>query len=149
MLQLLLPALIPSWRFFDRVGPAPAVEFALGRVADEPASEWHEVHPRPTRVSVGLMLTRVFWNPRWNEFLYLTSCAERLLDEPSPNRAAHLWMRVADIVRATHGAATTAGDRFLRVRVVEVTRAGDRLVRQVRFVSNAHRLYGADDGHTR
>ena len=142
MLQLLLPALIPSWRFFDRIGPAPRVEFAVVNSADQSDSEWSEVRPRPVRVSPGAMLGRLFWNPQWNESLYLVSCAERLLDDPSHARAIDLWMRVAHIVRAEHVGGTDSGHLLLRVRIVEVMREHGRVVSEVRFVSEAHRLDG-------
>ncbi|MGE0591673.1 MAG: hypothetical protein AB7G23_00935 [Vicinamibacterales bacterium] len=128
MLQLLLPALIPSWRFFDRIGPAPRVEHVLlgasgGRqtTGPEPGTDtsgprWREVHPRPATVSPLAMLRRLFWNPRRNEALYLVSCAEALLEDPSPARAAHLWEQVAGIVRAEHRA--TGPDTRLQIRVI-------------------------------
>lgn len=145
MLQLLLPALIPSWRFFDRIGPAPCIEFAVGVTPDDAGADWQELRPRPVRVSAGAMLVRLFWNRRWNESLYLVSCAERLLDDPSPARATELWTRSADIVRADHRPGAAADKGFLRVRVVETTRENGRVVRHVVFVSEAHRLDGVDE----
>ena len=100
MLHLILPALIPSWRFFDRIGPAPRIECAASSTADDSRAAWREVWPRPARVSPGEMVRRLFWNPRWNQSLYLVSCAERLLEDPSHERVRELWMRVADVVRS-------------------------------------------------
>ncbi len=153
MLQLLLPALIPSWRFFDRIGPAPRVEYALlwasgGRQAGEPepgtlarggtgsgagtdtqagtqtgsatdasGRRWREVHPRPATVSPLAMLQRLFWNPRRNEALYLVSCAEALLEDPSPARAAHLWEQVAMVVRAQSPSSAPDADTHARLQV--------------------------------
>jgi len=31
------------------------------------------------------MSGRMFWNPSWNESLFLVSCAERLLQNPTPH----------------------------------------------------------------
>lgn len=138
MLHLLLPALMPSWRFFDRIGPAPSLEFALTASRDGAGSHWQALRSRPIRVSPARMIAGLVWNPRGNESLYLVSCAERLLDDPSPARADRLWRRVARIVRDDE--ATAASDLFLRVRVVETVREDGRLVRQVAFVSGPRRL---------
>lgn len=145
MLQLLLPALIPSWRFFDRIGPAPCIEFAVGVTPEDAGGDWQELRPRPARVSAGAMVVRLFWNRRWNESLYLVSCAERLLDDPSPERATELWTRCADIVHAEHRRGTAADRGFLRVRVVETMRENGRVVRHVVFVSEAHRFVDVDE----
>ena len=141
MLQLLLPALIPSWRFFDRIGPAPRIEFALCETADDTRLRWQEVRPRPDHLAAGSLFARLFWNPRWNEFLYLVSCAERLLDAPSPGRVTALWTRVAHVVRSDRTAAhSITHASHLRVRIVTVMREHDRVVRHVPFVSDAYRL---------
>lgn len=136
MLQHLLPALIPSWRFFDRIGPAPHLEFALTTSTSDVQAEWREVRPRAARVPIHVMAGRLFWNARGNETLFLMSCAERLLDRPTAEVADDLWTRVADIVEAD--VATLAPSaRFLRIRIVEVRREGTELVRHIPWVSQA------------
>ncbi len=80
---LLLPALIPSWNFFDVIGPSPRIEYALLAAPDDGAGDWREFRPRPERLSIPAMLGRLFWNPRWNESLFLVACAERLMREPA------------------------------------------------------------------
>lgn len=92
--QLLLPALIPSWNFFEAVEASPRVEYAL---LNQPAgaADWREFRPRPDRLSVPAMLGRLFWNPRWNESLFLVTCAERLLDEPTAHSEDEIFRRIA------------------------------------------------------
>lgn len=80
-IQLLLPALIPSWRFFKTVAPSPRVEFRLHR--GPRVTPWREVMPRPAHVSLRQMLTCLIWNPDWNLHLFLVTCAERLAEAPS------------------------------------------------------------------
>jgi hypothetical protein len=135
MLRLLLPALVPSWRFFDRIGASPRIEYALSSVADAADSQWTEVRPNPARVSAPAMVGRLFWNPRRNETLYLVSCAERLIESPSPARGLRLWTHVADLLRVDGRATPDA--RFLRVRVIEARREDGQLVEWLRFVSEA------------
>jgi hypothetical protein len=137
MLQHLLPALIPSWRFFDRIGPAPHLEFQLTASPDRVSAEWGAVHPRRARVPAILMLARLFWNPYGNEALYLVSCAERLIDDPSDAGADDLWQRVADIVERDNAHASVGP--FLRVRIVQVMREGDRIIHHVPWTSAARR----------
>lgn len=144
MLRLLLPALIPSWRFFDRIGPAPRIDYALSETPDD-VPAWNEVRPRPAHLSIGTVLARLFWNRRRNEALYLVSCAERLVEEQTQWRARELWTRVADIVREESGASarirSTARtphrtrSRWLRVRIVESMREGAEVVSDVVYES--------------
>lgn len=150
LLASLLPAVIPSWRFFDQIGPAPHIEWSVApRLTPGPAEEdierwspWQPVDSPPAHVTMLIAFARLFWNPRRNESLFIASCAERLLDDPTPARADLLWTRVADIVRRTRssgGPAETVA-RALRVRIVEVTRDGDRLARDVVYCSPARPL---------
>lgn len=81
-LRLLLPAIIPSWRFFDAVTASPRLDYALTRRPDD-AQEWQPFRPRPAVLTPAAMLRRLFWNPEWNEDLYLVSLAERLVGDAS------------------------------------------------------------------
>ncbi|QHQ37147.1 hypothetical protein [Algicella marina] len=81
IIRLLLPVLLPSWRFFPEVGPSPRIEYRLlehGRTG-----EWQPAWQRPGRLGPAAMLRRLFWNPDRNACLYATACAERLALDPS------------------------------------------------------------------
>ena len=95
MLFLLLPALIPSWRFFKTVEPSPRVQWTC---IDEGARQWQEFYPRPDTVSPLRMLRRMVWNPHWNEALYLVSLAERQTIAPSEHSKREITRRVADLL---------------------------------------------------
>ncbi len=41
------------------------------------------------------MLGRMVWNPRWNQSLYLISCAERLLENATPHSEKEIRDRIA------------------------------------------------------
>lgn len=136
--KLLLPALIPSWRFFDFVAPSPRIEFALLTSAQETAADWREFRPRPARLSVLDMLRRMLWNPRWNESLFLVSCAERLMENPTRHSADEILSRIrADLARGGRAAGAPA---FLRFRLVFVSRRGEELQKEVTYVSPVHRV---------
>ena len=135
-LALLLPALIPSWRFFDVIAPSPRIEYALSPGPDV-GGVWREVRPRPNRVSPATMAWRLLWNPRWNETLFLVSCAERLADEPTAHGEDEIYRRIAaDLWRADDA----DGEGWLAFRLVFVSRDGDALVREVLFEPAPRRL---------
>jgi hypothetical protein len=132
----LLPALFPSWRFFDSVGPSPRVDYALtaaGRDIGE--ADWREFRPRPARVTPARMLLRLFWNPIGNETLYVVRCAERLLEGERGFVELELRRRLARAARRGElgPAAQTAQDLALRVRAV--SRRDGRLVEEVVYVA--------------
>ncbi|MCD8519774.1 MAG: hypothetical protein LRY57_00355 [Alphaproteobacteria bacterium] len=93
-LQLLLPALIPSWRFFDTIAPSPRIEIALLPDEKAEAAHWREFHPRPERRSPLTILKSLFWNPRWNESLFLVSCAERLMNGEEDFAREEIFRRI-------------------------------------------------------
>ncbi|MEH3045592.1 hypothetical protein [Sphingomonas adhaesiva] len=132
-LRLLLPAIVPSWRFFDAVGDSPRIDYALLAAPDGDTMDWIEVRSRPATASPGAMLRRLVWNAEWNEALFLTSLAERLLTSDDPRTVAHsereLLLRVARRCTADPSA-------WLRLRIRLVRRDDERVV----HVSDACRL---------
>ena len=51
-LALLLPALIPSWRFFDTITLPPRIEYSLLKTTGELSNRWQEFRPRPSHLSI-------------------------------------------------------------------------------------------------
>ena len=66
---------------FPAVGPSPRIQWAFA----SGDATWHELRPRPRVVSATSMLRRLFWNADWNDKLFMVSCAERILDNPTPH----------------------------------------------------------------
>ena len=136
-LKLLLPALIPSWNFFDVIAPSPRVEYARLRSIGDASGDWRAFRPRPERLSPWAMLTRLFWNPSWNETLFLVSCAERLTDEPTAHSEDEIFKRIAaDLAREPADEARP----WLCFRLVFVSREGGSLVSEVLFQPAPRRL---------
>lgn len=135
-LRLLLPALIPSWNFFDVIAPSPRVEYALtASAADAPDAlgEWQAFRPRPEHVSVAAMLSRLVWNPRLNETLFVVSCAERLIDHPTDHSQDEIFRRIAaDLARQPDAALLPA---CLSFRLVFLSREGEAIDSEVLFQS--------------
>lgn len=126
LLQLVLPALVPSWRFFKAVAPSPRVELRIEKPSGW--SDWAEARPRPTQVTPVTMAKRLFWNPAWNEALFLVSLSERAIVEDDPFPAAEIAARVG---------ARLGAVRF-QYRLVFVERQGGTLARAVAYESPVH-----------
>ncbi len=125
VISLLLPALIPSWRFFKSVAPSPRVEYRV--IGGPDARDWQEDRPRPASIPADTVLRRMVWNPQWNEQLFLVSCAERMIEEPSQHSLDELLTRVARVLDAREG--------LLQIRLVFIAREGDALVKTVEYES--------------
>ena len=137
-LALLLPALIPSWNFFEAIAPSPRLEYALTPAADAPPGPWREFRPRPDHAPLATLLRGLVWNPRWNETLFLVSCAERLIQAPTRHSEDEIFARLAaDLARGADGPPTGP---WLRFRLVFVHREGEAIIREVRFVSEPRPL---------
>ena len=135
-LKLLLPALIPSWNFFELIAASPRIEYAQLQSRGEAAADWCEFRPRPQRTSFAAMLSRLLWNARWNEALFVVSCAERLLAEPTDHSQDEIFHRIA----ADLAERQEALGAWLRFRIVLVNEDEGAIAREVAFVSDPRRL---------
>lgn len=132
-LALLLPALIPSWNFFDVIAPSPRIEYALAPSAKPPAEGWTAFRPRPQRTPLSVMLARLLWNPRWNQSLFLVSCAERLINAPTDHSQDEILARIAADLRREGAGRADAG--WLSFRLIFVSREGETIQSEVLFQS--------------
>lgn len=114
------------------IGPSPRIEYARLASPDAAPAAWTEFRPRPPRVSPLAMLGRMVWNPRWNETLFLVSCAERLVDHPTAHSEDEIFRRLAADIRED-------GPPWLAFRLVFLTREADEIRREVLFQSQPRR----------
>ncbi len=132
-LKLLLPALLPSWRFFEQIAPSPRMEFTVLNAAREAPGEWQEFRPRPAEISYCAGLKRLFWNPKWNESLFLVSCAERLIQNPTEHSLREIVKRIrAELARRAVAVP------YLQFRLVFLSRDGKALQKHILFVSDVY-----------
>ena len=124
-LKLLFPALIPSWRFFDEIAPSPRIEFALLQTSEDKSEQWQEFRPRPASLSPAEILRRLFYNPRGNENLFLVSCAERLMQNPTDHSVQEISKRIAREISAP----------YFQFRLVFVEREGQALEKHITYLS--------------
>jgi hypothetical protein len=128
-LKLLAPVLFPSWRFFDTIAASPRIEVIRLTAADEAVGDWQPFRPRPQKLSYAAILHRLFWNPDWNETLFLTSCAERLLENPTEHSVREISTRIAADL------AAEVDRPSFRFRLTLVSREGDALRKEFAYVS--------------
>lgn len=141
-LKLLLPALIPSWNFFDVIAPSPRIQYALLKTEKETPLEWFEFRPRSMRLSVIQILHRIFWNPRWNETLYMVSCAERIMENPANclHSENEILNRIISNLIEENSPNHTSTATHLQFRLLTLQRQDSKLIQEVIFHSRIHKL---------
>ena len=119
------------------IAPAPRVEYALLASPGDTRGTWREFRPRPEEVSLATLLKRLVWNPRWNQTLFVMSCAERLAEDRTPDHSeTELFKRIAaDLAVEPQEPARP----WLCFRLVFVSRDGEGLTEEV-MVQPAPRL---------
>ena len=132
-LKLLLPALIPSWNFFDIIAPSPRTQYTLLNQPTEIPANWQLSRPLPEDVSFTQMLGRMPWNPSWNESLFMMSCAERLLDYPTRHSEDEILKRIARDISS--GGKDSVINKYLQFRIMLVSRAAGTLVEDLAYES--------------
>lgn len=137
-LKLMLPALIPSWRFFYEVAPSPRIEYALSPTAQNKTQKnWQEFRPRPDHLPFTSMLHRMLWNPRWNESLFLVSCAERYMEFPTDHSYHEILNRIKrDLINQKETDLTATP--YLQFRLVFVKRENTDIQKDILFESSIH-----------
>lgn len=133
-LQLILPVFFPSWRFFSGIDPSPRVQYALLASETQNPTVWLAFRPLQHHINLIQAIQRLFWNPKWNETLYINSCAERLFDGYSTMRAKEIMRRILAAIH--HGEIQLKdNERFIVFRILALARQGQALIETLVFVS--------------
>ena len=144
-IPLILPVLIPSWRFFKSIEPSPRVQWAFTQTGGDAATNWQEFRPRPAYLSPLQMLRRLFWNPVWNESLFLVSCAERIQVEPTEHSINEIRRRVAqEITQVQIKSADENKTPTFQFRLVFVHRDGAQISKEIVFLSEPFAVTDGD-----
>lgn len=144
-LKLFLPAIIPSWRFFDIIAPSPRIKYRLSNDIKNHKTQWKDFRPRAD-VPFYKMLIRMFWNAQWNEFLFVVSCAERLIENPTLHSENEIFKRIAtDIIHSrsqeVDDKVTISPNTYLEFRIQLVHRDNDTLLEEIVFESKKRLLF--------
>lgn len=134
MLNLILPVIFPSWRFFSGIGPSPRIQYAFLESESAEAEEWFEFRPSIKEVGFKRGLFRLFYNPEWNETLYINTCAERLFEGYSSMREQEIMKRLLAAVRAGE-IAVKPHCAFFTYRLVALMREEQGIVQPVTFTA--------------
>lgn len=140
-LKLLLPAIIPSWRFFDIIAPSPRIEYARLTHIGEEVLIWQEFRPRPSSLSIPSILKRMFYNPHWNENLFLMSCAERLLAHPTRHSLDEIFKRLT--TELSKDPDQLMDTPYLQFRLVVLFRQDNEIIKNIAYVSETRDGFGA------
>ncbi|SLN50102.1 hypothetical protein AQS8620_02150 [Aquimixticola soesokkakensis] len=144
LFSLLLPVLLPSWRFFKTVAPSPRIEVARFERGSDGAwvqvQDWQAFRPAPRRLSFGALVAQIFWNPDRNAQLYLVSCAERMIAaQEEGRRCARSFNEISARLSEALWQAPRTGRAPLaafRFRLIFIWRAGQELRHDVDFTSD-------------
>lgn len=132
-ISLILPVLIPSWRFFKAVEPSPRVQWTMFDPEETSEPAWQEYQPRPKSVSVLQMIRRLFWNPAWNDALFVVSCAERIALGEMAHSITEIQRR---IIRDISRLQPDLYGEMLQFRLVFVHHDNTGFVQDVVFLSD-------------
>lgn len=146
-LKLLLPALIPSWNFFDIITASPRIQYTLLPDENETDCSWTEFRPRPQSLSITENCRRLFYNAKWNESLFLVSCAERILSNSSPQQVRHSENEILErISNALHQTENTNHAQYLQFRLLYISREQNKLVEVVAYQSRKYAFSSPSSG---
>ena len=127
-LSLLLPVLMPSWRFFALVAPSPRIEYTFLHGHGDKAEHWQAFRPIPSKIGFLETLERLFANSHWNDSLFLTSCAERYLQDESRLHYDYIVSRLRGDLIATR--PSHLAHSHFQFRLVLVYRDRDDLIQE-------------------
>jgi hypothetical protein len=132
-LSLILPVLLPSWRFFQTIEPSPRVQWALLSKGGAAVGDWQELRPRPMSVTARQMLVRLFWNAPRNDALFVVSCAERITENPTAHSINEITRRILEDL--THGAEGNAAS-VAQFRLIFISRDDTGICQDILFQSD-------------
>ncbi len=140
ILKLLIPALVPSWNFFDIITASPRIQFTLLGAENESPREWHEFRPRPAHLSLLQMLGRLFWNAKWNESMFVVGCAERLIEHPTQHSENEILQRIINDIMEKPSSGQRMDATHLQFRLLTIERRGTTLQQEEVYYSRIQPL---------
>lgn len=122
---------MPSWKFFHEIAPSPRIEYAaLSSEKEKP--QWQELRLRPETCKFWDYLISIFYNPNWNQALYLNNCAEQLIINPNEHALQDIFDGILEHAQINSD--------FLQFRLVFIHRKDDELSKEVLFISEVEEL---------
>ena len=128
----------PSWQFFKEIAPSPRIEFRLLEYIDE-NPPWIAFRPRPEKLSILSHLYRFFYNPEWNETLYMTNCAESLIVEATEHAGTEIKNRIK---RYLVKEGYELENKFFEFRIIFISRKESNLHAHVLYQSSLDHISG-------
>lgn len=122
---------MPSWRFFDEIAPSPRIEYRQLQGKDEKIDNWQNLSIRPEKISPYQTIFSLFHNPQWNNYLYINSCAENLMQEPSVEKEQEL-------AKATLATIKNTNINYFQFRLLFICREGQELKTYTGYISKIY-----------
>lgn len=138
-----MPVFIPSWRFFNEIAPSPRVEFSLLKTQNQEPHNWQEFRPRPNKVSFLENIRRLFFNPEWNETMFVTACAEQQIINPEKSREEEIMWRIKNELKQS--SENFDQSHYLQFRLVFVSRQDGELRKDILFKSRVEKISGGKE----
>ena len=86
------------------------------------------------------MMMRMLWNPRWNESLFLTSCAERILENPTLHSEDEILNRIMRDILGNNAGTQVNTATHMQFRLLVIQRHGSQLQHTIAFHSRIQTL---------
>ncbi len=137
-LKLLLPILIPSWRFFKEIAPSPRIEYRLLRSTTDEGL-WQRLELRPKKLTILQTIKSLFFNPYWNEALFITNCAEQLIINYTEFGEQEIAKRIISILERRQ--LDLKSSPYLEFRIVFLSKHDSKLEENVLFTSEQRNIY--------
>jgi len=139
-LKLLIPALVPSWNFFDIITASPRIQYILMGANKEQLTDWQEFRPRPKHLSLMQMIRRMLWNANWNETMFAVGCAERLMSNPTKHSEEQIMKRIILDLENHQTVKELESILYVQFRLVYIERRYEILDEEVTYYSQLETL---------
>ena len=140
IIKLIIPALLPSWNFFDYITPSPRIEYTLLQQENEASEIWQAYRPHPENLTIFQMIKRLFWNSHWNETMFVMGLAERLAANYTSHSENEIFNRIIQDLNASSSVININDFAYIQFRLVFIEREGKILNKEISFHSSIKKL---------
>lgn len=135
MFKLLLPILFPSWRFFRSIDPSPRIEYGYCESFNESPERWYPLSRIPDHFNFTSSILHLFFNPDWNQQLFMNTCAEHVFEAPNQRWENFIKKRILNdkkIVRKS----LILEKNIIQFRIKAIINNESQITSQIIFISN-------------
>lgn len=131
---------MPSWQFFNEVAPSPRIEFAVLDTKDQEISQWQDLVSRKQEYKISDFFKSIFFNPEWNQKLYLINCAEKIVISQSKHAVKEIFKAILEKLKLE-------GDKFVCFRLVFISKKSEGFREDILYQSSTKQVQELDLEH--